>query len=80
MDIEEMMIDYIMNNATQEEVEEFFGYSAYGVCTRDECENNLAQMTDEEFNMFVEKFGIPTDGSLYVYKIWGEIPFFVSDI
>ena len=61
MDIEEMMIDYIMNNATQEEVEEFFGYSAYGVCTRDECENNLAQMPDEEFDMFVEKFGIPTD-------------------
>ena len=24
MDIEEMMIDYIMNNATQEEVKEFF--------------------------------------------------------
>lgn len=57
-----MMIDYIMNNATQEEVEEFFGYSAYGVCTRDECENNLAQMPDEKFDMFVEKFGIPTDG------------------
>ena len=62
MDIEEMMIDYIMNNATQEEVEEFFGYAAYGGCTREECENNLAQMPDEEFDMFVEKFGIPTDG------------------
>ena len=62
MDIEEMMIDYIMNNATQEEVEEFFGYAAYGVCTIEECENNLAQMPDEEFDMFVEKFGIPTDG------------------
>ena len=62
MDIEEMMIDYIMNNATQEEVEEFFGYAAYGICTREECENNLAQMPDEEFDMFVKKFGIPTDG------------------
>lgn len=61
MDIEEMMIDYIMNNATQEEVEEFFGYAAHG-CTREECEDNLAQMPDEEFDMFVEKFGIPTDG------------------
>ena len=35
MDIEEMMIDYIMNKATQEEVEEFFGHTAYGVCTRE---------------------------------------------
>ena len=50
-----------MNNATQEEVEEFFGYAAHG-CTREECEDNLAQMPDEEFDMFVEKFGIPTDG------------------
>ena len=62
MDIEEMMIDYIMNDATQEEVEEFFGYADYGICTREECENNLAQMPDEEFDMFVEKFGLPTDG------------------
>lgn len=42
MYIEEMMIDYIMNKATQEEVEEFFGHTAYGVCTREACENNLA--------------------------------------
>ena len=51
-----------MNNATQEEIEEFFGYAAYGVCTRAECENNLSQMPDEEFDMFVKKFNIPTDG------------------
>lgn len=38
MYIEEMMIDYIMNKATQEEVEEFFGHTAYGVCTREACE------------------------------------------
>ena len=56
MDIEEMMIDYVMDNATQEEIEEFFGYAAYGVCTRAECENNLSQMPDEEFDMFVKKF------------------------
>lgn len=62
MDIEEMMIDYIMYNATREEVEEFFGYAAYGICTREECENCLAQMPDEEFNMFVKKFRLPTDG------------------
>ena len=30
MDIEEMMIDYILNRATPGEVEEFFGYADYG--------------------------------------------------
>lgn len=62
MDIEEMMIDYIMTKATQEEVKEFFGYADYEVCTRETCEDNLAQMPDEEFDMFVKKFGFPTDG------------------
>lgn len=38
MDIEEMMIDYILNCATPGEVEEFFGYADYGVCTRETCE------------------------------------------
>lgn len=27
MDIEEMMIDYIMNHASNEEIQEFFGYA-----------------------------------------------------
>lgn len=62
MDIEEMMVDYIMNNATQEEVAEFFGCAYHGLCIREECEKNLAQMSDEKFDMFVKKFGIPTDG------------------
>ena len=61
MDIEEMMIDYVMNKATQEEVEEFFGYSAYGICTKEECENNISQMPDEVFAMFLKKFGLSTD-------------------
>ena len=30
MDLEEMMIDYVLNRATQEEVEEFFGYAPHG--------------------------------------------------
>lgn len=38
MDLEEMMIDYVLNRATQEEVEEFFGYADYGECTRETCE------------------------------------------
>ena len=46
MDIEEMMIDYIMNKATQERA----------------CRDNLSQMPDEEFDMFVKKFNIPHDG------------------
>ena len=31
MDIEEMMIDYIMNHASNEEIQEFFGYADYGI-------------------------------------------------
>lgn len=44
MDIEEMMIDYIMNHASN-----------------DACRDNLSQMPDEEFDMFVKKFNIPHD-------------------
>jgi hypothetical protein len=62
MDLEEMMIDYVLNRATQEEVEEFFGYTDYGECTRETCEENISQMPDEEFDMFVKKFRLPTDG------------------
>lgn len=29
---------------------------------REECENNLAQMPEEEFDMLIEKFGLPADG------------------
>lgn len=62
MDIEEMMIDYIMNQATQEEIQEFFGYTDYGILSVDACKDNLSQMPEEEFDMFVKKFGLPTDG------------------
>lgn len=62
MDIEEMMIDYIMNHATHEEIKEFFGYADYGMYTRKTCEENISQMPDEEFDMFVKKFKLPTDG------------------
>ena len=62
MDIEEMMIDYILNRAMPGEVEEFFWYADYGVCTREICEENISQMPDEEFDMFVKKFHLPTDG------------------
>lgn len=62
MDIEEMMIDYIMNHASNEEIHEFFGYADYGILSVDACRDNLSQMPDEEFDMFVKKFNIPHDG------------------
>ena len=62
MDIEEMMIDYIMNHATHEEIKEFFGHADYGICTKESCEENISQMPDEEFDMFVKKFKLPMDG------------------
>lgn len=62
MDIEEMMIDYIMNHASNEEIQEFFGYTDYGILSVDACRDNLSQMPDEEFDMFVKKFNIPQDG------------------
>ena len=62
MDIEEMMIDYIMNHAAHEEIKEFFGYTDYGICTKESCEENISQMPDEEFDMFVKKFKLPMNG------------------
>ena len=44
MDIEEMMIDYIMNHASNEEIQEFFGYADYGILSVDACRDNLSQM------------------------------------
>lgn len=61
MDIEEMMINYILYEAEPHEVEEFFGYADYEL-TRECCVDNLSQMPDEEFDRFVELFGFPTDG------------------
>lgn len=59
---EEVMVDYIMYNATEEEIKEFLGYAAYEVCTREECENIIKQMPNEEFDKLVKKFNIHTDG------------------
>ena len=61
MDIEEMMIDYIMNNATQEEVEEFFGYAPHGF-SREDIEDTLSQMPDDVFDELAKEFGLPADG------------------
>lgn len=61
MDIEEMMIYYILYEAEDHERDKFFGYADYEL-TRECCKDNLAQMPDEEFDRFVELFGFPTDG------------------
>ena len=58
MDVEDMMIDYIMNNATREETQEFFGYMCPKRLTIEECRDTIAQMPDEEFDMFTKKFNI----------------------
>ena len=57
MKIEEIMIDYYTNKATKREQEDFFGHvSNLGTVTREMCEDNLAQMPDEELIKFLDKF------------------------
>ena len=47
-----------MDKATQEEGEDFFGYTAYGVCTRKECQNNIVCMSKDKFDGFVKRFNL----------------------
>ena len=61
MDIEEMMIDFLLNKANDEQIEEFFGYVPHGFSRKD-IENNLSQMPDDVFDELVKEFGLPTDG------------------
>lgn len=62
MEIEEIMIDYYTNKATRSEQEDFFGHvSNLGIVTREMCEDNLAQMPDEELIKFLNKFGHTMD-------------------
>lgn len=61
MDMEEKMINYIMNKATREEEEEFFGYCLPYIITEEECKDNLAQMPDDVFDELIHKFGLDTD-------------------
>ena len=62
MNIEEIIIDYYTNKATRSEQEEFFRYTSnLGVVTREMCEDNLAQMPDEELIKFLDKFGYTMD-------------------
>lgn len=61
MDIEEKMIDYIINKATREEQEEFFGFCMQEIITKEECEDNISQMPDEVFDELANRFGLVSD-------------------
>lgn len=54
---EEVMIDYLMNDATEEEIEDFLGYAPLDI-SREVFEEALAQMPDEEFEKFLYEFGL----------------------
>ena len=61
MDIEEMMIDFLLNKANDEQIEEFFEYAPHGF-SREDIEDNLSQMPDDVFDELAKEFGLPTDG------------------
>lgn len=61
MDIEEMMIDFLLHEANDEQIEEFFGYAPHGF-SREDVENNLSQMPDDVFDELVKEFRLPVDG------------------
>ena len=61
MDIEEIMIEFLLHKANDEQIEEFFGYAPHEF-SREEIEDNLRQMPDDVFDELVKEFGLPTDG------------------
>lgn len=61
MDIEEMMIDFILHEASEKQIEAFFGFNPHGF-TKEEVEDVLAQMPDDVFDESAKEFGLPTDG------------------
>lgn len=61
IDIEEMMIDFLLNKANDEQIEEFFGYAPHGF-RREDIKDNLSQMPDDVFDELAKEFGLPTDG------------------
>ena len=54
MDIEEIMIDFLLNKANEEQIEEFFGYAPHGF-SREDIEDNLRQMPDDVFDELIEE-------------------------
>lgn len=56
-----MMIEFLLHEATDEQIEDFFGYAPHGF-NREEIEDNLSRMPDDVFDELVKEFGLPTDG------------------
>ena len=61
MDIEDMMMNFILHEANDEQVKQFFGYAKHDF-SREDIEDNLSQIPDDVFDELVIKFGLPTDG------------------
>lgn len=61
MDIEEVMIDFLLHEAIDEQIEEFFGYAPHGF-SKEDIEDKLSQMPDDVFDDLVKEFGLPMDG------------------
>lgn len=60
MDIEENLLYFLLNEATEAEIEDFLGYTP-DILFEDEIMSIIMQMPDEEFDAFVTKFQIETD-------------------
>lgn len=55
------MIDFLLHDATDEQIERFFGYAPHGF-SREDIEDNMSQMPDDVFDELVNEFELPTDG------------------
>lgn len=60
MDIEEKLLYFLLNEATETEIEDFLGYVP-NILFENEIMSIIMQMPDEEFDYFVKKFQIETD-------------------
>lgn len=58
MDVEEIMIDFLLNKANDEQIEQFFGYAPHGF-SREDIEDNLSQMPDDVFDELVKNLDFP---------------------
>lgn len=61
MDIEEMMMNFILNEANDEQIEQFFGYARHDF-NKEDIEDNLSQMPDDVFAELMKEFELPTYG------------------
>lgn len=61
MDIEEIMMDFILHKANNEQIEQLFGYVKHGF-SKEDIEDNLSQMPDDVFDELMKEFELPTDG------------------